>query len=333
MIDAVTTMLRNAAGQGLGRALVAAAALGMALPALAEYPERPVRIVVPWEPGGSADLFARLLSEHLARRTNQAFVIENRPGASGNIGSAQVARAPADGYTLLLGSMSTHVLQPAIGATAPFDPIDGFTPVARLGFITNTLAVRGDLPVATVPELIAYAKARPGGVSYASAGVGSFNHLSAALLEKRAGITLLHVPYKGGAKAALATASGETDLVFSSIGLTSPHLPSGRLRILAVAEAQRSALLPGTGTVAETLPDYRVSTWYGLFAPRGLPAEVGAALANWVVQLAADPDARTRLGQGGAEWDVISGDRFVAQLRGEAASWKAFATANGIAAQ
>jgi len=313
--------------------VAASAALLLAAPAQAAYPEKTVRIVVPWEPGGSADVFARQLADHLAKETNQSFVIEKKPGASGNIGSAQVARAPADGYTLLLGSMSTHIFQPAIGASAPFDPIDSFTPIARLGFITNTLAVRSALPVNSVKELIDYAKANPGKVSYASAGVGSFNHLSAALFEKRAGIELLHVPYKGGSKAALATASGETDMVFSSIGLTAPHTKSNRLRILAVAEARRSTLLPSAPTVADTLPGFQVSIWYGLFGPKGLPTEVTEALSRWAQKMSADPEARAKLAQGGAEFDIVTGNQFLTQMRSETASWKAFATQNGIKAQ
>jgi tripartite-type tricarboxylate transporter receptor subunit TctC len=200
--------------------LCGAAALTMSFANLASaadaWPTKPITLIVPWAAGGSTDILARTLSEQLTKSLGQPVIVDNRPGASGNIGSAMVARAKPDGYTLLIGSMSTHAMNPALMPNMPFKGVDDFTPLGLLAYVTNTMVVNASVPVHNVKELIAYAKANPGKVAYASAGPGSTNHLSAVLFEKMAGVQLLHVPYKGGAPAVVDTVAGQTQLLFSA---------------------------------------------------------------------------------------------------------------------
>ena len=251
---------------------LAAAALGLALTApglsRAAWPDdKPITLIVPWAAGGSTDILARVLSEGLTQSLKQSVIVENRSGASGNIGSTYVARAKPDGYTLLVGSMSTHTMNQALYANMPFDGVKDFTPIAELALVTNTMVTHPSVPANNVREFIDYLKANPDKVAYASAGQGSTNHLSAALFEKAAGVKMVHVPYRGGAPAVLDTVAGRTQVLFSAGTQTLPHVQSGKLKLLAVTEEQRSPLLPGTPTVAETLPGYELSVWYGAFGP------------------------------------------------------------------
>ncbi len=189
---------------------LAAGAVLRAVPARAAYPERAIKIIVPWAPGGSTDILARIVGEKLREQMGQPVVVENRPGASGNLGSDTVAKAPSDGYTLLFGSMSTHAMNEALFSSMPFRPVEDFTPIAMLAFVTNTMVINPAVPANNVREFIDYAKANPGKVAYASAGAGSTNHLCAALFAKMTGIEMVHVPYRGGAPAVLDTVAGQT---------------------------------------------------------------------------------------------------------------------------
>jgi tripartite-type tricarboxylate transporter receptor subunit TctC len=269
--------------------------------AQATWPEKPVTLIVPWAPGGSTDILARTLSEHLTRTFGQPFVVDNRPGASGNIGSNIVAKARPDGYTLLVGSMSTHAMNGALFTSMPFKPVEDFTPIALVAYVTNTMVVNAAVPASTVPEFIAYAKANPGKLAYASAGPGSTNHLSAAMFEKAAGIEMLHVPYKGGAPAVMDTVAGQTQVFFSAGTQTLPHVKSGKLKLLAVTEKERSSLLASTPTVAEALPGYELAVWYGMFGPAGLPRELTARInleVNRIMQL---PEVKEKMAGIGVE--------------------------------
>jgi len=257
--------------------------------AYAAYPDKTVSVVVPWAPGGSTDILARMLSESLTKTLGQTFIVENKPGASGNIGSNTVAKAKPDGYTLLVGSMSTHAMNGALFSKMPFHPVDDFTPIALIALVTNTMVTNAAVPAKTVPDLIAYAKANPGKLNYASAGVGSTNHISAAMFEKAAGITMNHVPYKGGAPAVLDTVSGQTQVLFSAGTQTLPHVKSGKLNLVAVTEDKRAELLPTTPTVAETLPGYEMVVWYGVFGPKNLPADITAKLNAEINKTLAQP--------------------------------------------
>jgi tripartite-type tricarboxylate transporter receptor subunit TctC len=217
-------------------ASLAGLAASLPLRAAAGYPNHPISLLVPWAPGGSTDILARIVAQHLHQSMGQPVVIENRTGASGNIGTSAVARAAPDGYTLLFNTMSVHTMNHALFATMPFDGVNDFSPITLLAYVTNTMVVHPSVPVNTVAEFIAYAKANPGKIAYASSGAGSTNHLCAALLEKMAGIEMLHVPYRGGAPAVADTVAGQTQLFFTAGTQSLPHVKAGKLKLLAVTE-------------------------------------------------------------------------------------------------
>lgn len=283
--------------------LLRTCALGLALaaPALtqAAWPEKPITLIVPWAAGGSTDILARVLSEGLTQSLGQPVIVENRSGASGNIGTTFVARAKPDGYTLLVGSMSTHTMNQALYSSMPFDGVKDFTPIAELALVTNTMVVNPSVPASNVKEFIAYLKANPGTVAYASAGQGSTNHLSAALFEKAAGVKMMHIPYRGGAPAVLDTVAGRTQVLFSAGTQTLPHVQNGKLKLLAVTEEARSPLLPEVPTVAETLPGYELSVWYGAFGPAGMPPELTARLNREINLILKRPEVIKKMGDMG----------------------------------
>ena len=293
-------------------------ALSAAAPAFAAWPERPVTLIVPWAPGGSTDILARLLAEHLTKSLGQAVIVDNKAGASGNIGSNLVARAKPDGYTFLVGSMSTHAMNQALYAQMPFRSVDDFAPISLLAYVTNTLVAHPSVPANNVKELIAYAKANPGKLNYASAGPGSTNHLSAALLEKATGVKLTHIPYKGGAPAVLDTVAGQTQLLFSAGTQTLPHVKSGKLKLLAVTESKRSPLLPNTPTVAETVPGYELAVWYGAFGPKDLPADIVKRMNGEINRIMSLPEVREKMAGIGVEVVQSTPEGFEKTLREDA---------------
>jgi tripartite-type tricarboxylate transporter receptor subunit TctC len=297
--------------------LAACAALAFALtaPAFAAWPDKPVTLIVPWAPGGSTDILARMLSEHLTKDLGQPFIVENKAGASGNIGSNMVAKAKPDGYTLLVGSMSTHAMNQSLYTTMPFNGVDDFTPISLLAYVTNTMVTNPSVPANNVKEFIAYCKAHPGQINYASAGPGSTNHLSAALFEKATGCKMTHVPYKGGAPAVLDTVAGQTQLLFSAGTQTLPHVKAGKLKLLAVTESKRSALLPNVPTVAETVPGYELAVWYGFFGPKDLPPEITKRLNTEINHIMALPDVREKMGAMGVEVVQSTPEGFAKTLR------------------
>jgi tripartite-type tricarboxylate transporter receptor subunit TctC len=297
--------------------LAACAALAFALtaPAFAAWPDKPVTLIVPWAPGGSTDILARMLSEHLTKDLGQPFIVENKAGASGNIGSNMVAKAKPDGYTLLVGSMSTHAMNQSLYTTMPFNGVDDFTPISLLAYVTNTMVTNPSVPANNVKEFIAYCKAHPGQINYASAGPGSTNHLSAALFEKATGCKMTHVPYKGGAPAVLDTVAGQTQLLFSAGTQTLPHVKAGKLKLLAVTESKRSALLPNVPTVAETVPGYELAVWYGFFGPKDLPADITKRLNTEINKIMAMPDVREKMGAMGVEVVQSTPESFAKTLR------------------
>lgn len=298
--------------------LALAAATVLPAAAHAAWPERPITLIVPWAAGGSTDILARLLSEHLSTSLGQSVVVENRSGASGNIGSNYVARAKPDGYTLLIGSMSTHTMNQALFKTMPFDGVKDFTPIAELALVTNTMVINPSVPVNSVAEFIAYAKARPGQIAYASAGAGSTNHLSAALFEKATGVSMTHVPYRGGAPAVLDTVADRTQLLFSAGTQTLPHVQSGKLKLLAVTESQRSRLLPQVPTVAETVPGYELAVWYGAFGPAGMPQDVVQRLSREINAILARPEVIKKMGDMGVEVRQSTPQGFAQTLQNDA---------------
>ncbi len=269
--------------------------------AQAAYPTRPISLVVPWAPGGTTDILARMLAEPLRQSLGQPLVVENKTGASGNTGSAVVARAAPDGYTLLFGVMTTHTANEALIANPPFRGIEDFTPLALLAFVLNTMVIHPSVPASNVREFIDYARANPGKINYASAGAGSHNHLCGALLERLAGIKMVHVPYRGGAPAVADTVAGNTQLLFSAGTQTLEHVHGGRLKLLGVTEPKRSRLLPDVPTLAETVPGYEMTVWYAAFGPAGMPGDLTARLNGEINRALKQPAIEKRLAEIGVE--------------------------------
>lgn len=290
-------------------------------PAQAAWPERTVTLIVPWAPGGSTDILARMLSDYLTRSLGQTVIVDNKAGASGNIGSNLVAKAKPDGYTLLVGSMSTHAMNQALFSSMPFEPVDDFTPISLVAFVTNTLVINPKIPVNSVAELIAYAKANPKKLNFASAGAGSTNHISAVLFELAAGIQMTHIPYKGGAPAVLDTVAGQTEVLFGAGTQTLPHVKSGKLKLLAVTESARSPQLPDTPTVAETLPGYELVVWYGAFGPKDLPKEITERLSIEINRIVALPEVRSKMSAIGVEVVTSTPAGFAKTLQQDAAKF------------
>jgi tripartite-type tricarboxylate transporter receptor subunit TctC len=290
-------------------------------PVQAAWPDRTVTLIVPWAPGGSTDILARMLSDYLTRTLGQTFIVENKAGASGNIGSNLVAKAKPDGYTLLVGSMSTHAMNQALFSSMPFEPVDDFTPISLVAFVTNTLVINPKIPVNNVAELIAYAKANPKKLNFASAGAGSTNHISAVLFELAAGIQMTHIPYKGGAPAVLDTVAGQTEVLFGAGTQTLPHVKSGKLKLLAVTESARSPQLSDTPTVAETLPGYELVVWYGAFGPKGLPKEITERLSTEINRIVALPEVRSKMSAIGVEVVASTPAGFAKTLQQDAAKF------------
>jgi len=290
-------------------------------PVQAAWPERTVTLIVPWAPGGSTDILARMLSDYLTRSLGQTFIVENKAGASGNIGSNLVAKAKPDGYTLLVGSMSTHAMNQALFSSMPFEPVDDFTPISLVAFVTNTLVINPKIAVNNVAELIAYAKANPKKLNFASAGAGSTNHISAVLFELAAGIQMTHIPYKGGAPAVLDTVAGQTEVLFGAGTRTLPHVKSGKLKLLAVTESARSPQLLDTPTVAETLPGYELVVWYGAFGPKDLPKEITERLSTEINRIVALPEVRSKMAAIGVEVVSSTPAGFAKTLQQDAAKF------------
>src|SRR4051794_9994985 len=285
------------------------------------YPAKPVSLIVPWAPGGSTDILARIVAQHLHQSMGHPIVIENRTGAAGNIGTSAVARAPADGYTLLFNTMSVHTMNHALFATMPFDGVKDFSPITLLAYVTNTMVVHPSVPANTVAEFIAYAKANPGKIAYASSGPGSTNHLCAAMLEKMAGIEMLHVPYRGGAPAVADTVAGQVQLFFTAGTQSLEHVKAGRLKLLAVTEEKRSTLLPDVPTVAETVPGCEMTVWYGAFGPAGMPQDVVARLNAEIGRALFLPEVKQRMADIAVEVASSTPDDLATRMRADSEKW------------
>ena len=311
-------------------ALASLAALAAA-PAFAQaYPSRPISLLVPWAAGGSTDILARIVAQHLHQSMGQPVIIENRTGASGNIGTLAAARAAPDGYTLLFNTMSVHTMNHALFANMPFDGVKDFSPITLLAYVTNTMVVHPSVPANTVAEFIAYAKANPGKIAYASSGPGSTNHLCAALFEKMAGIEMLHVPYRGGAPAVVDTVGGQCQLFFTAGTQSLEHVKAGKLKLLAVTEEKRSALLPDVPTVAEAVPGYEMTVWYGAFGPAGLPGEIVARLNSEIARALFLPEVKSRMADIAVEVASSTPDELAARMRADAEKWGGIIKSIGI---
>jgi tripartite-type tricarboxylate transporter receptor subunit TctC len=320
-----------------GRLVIAAAAIilaGGAAHAAESYPVKPVRVIVGFPPGGFVDFTARLVATPLGTALGQQFVVENRGGAGGIVGTEIVARAAPDGYTLTVGSAGTHAVNQSLYPKLPYNVLRDFQPVARLADAPSILAVHPSLPAHSVKELIALARSRPGQINYASAGSGTSTHLAAALFEHLARVKLVHVPFKGGGPAIVALIAGEVPVTFGTAASVSPHTKSGRLRGLAVTAGKRSAVLPELPTIAESgLPGYEMLNWLGLFAPAGTPRPIVDKLSSEAIRIVRLPDIIARFNAQGAEPSALATDEFAAFVKSEIEKWAKVVAATGMTAE
>ena len=285
-----------------------------------DYPAKTVRVIVPFAPGGSNDIVGRLLAAHLSERSGKQFVIDNRGGAGGLVGTEMVWKSPPDGYTLLVISVA-FPMNAAI-YKLPYDPMKAFTPVVLLGTGTNGLALHPALPVKNVKELIALAKSRPGQLQYSSAGIGTFQHLSSEMFKSMAGVNILHVPYKGGGPATIDLIAGQVQMSIGSLIVILPHQRSGKIRIIATGGAKRSATLPEVPTIAESgVPGYEANNWWGVMAPAGTPEAVVRKLNTESNAVMALPDTRKRLTAEGAESINVTSEQFAKHIAAEIVKW------------
>ena len=307
------TLMRATAGA----LLLLAAPLSMAQ----AWPARPIRLVVPFPPGGLIDNMARLVGSRLSQELGQPVVIDNKPGAGGNVGAAEVARAPADGYTLLMASPALTI-SPAIYKNLPYQPSQ-LAPVALLGRVPNVLLVNPASGIGKVQDLVSRAKAKPGQLNYASNGNGTSLHLSAELFKRRSETFITHVPYRGAAAAITALLSGEVDMMFDNLPSAIGQIQAGKLRALAVTTAQRSSALPDVPTLAEAgMEGFNVSAWFGVAAPAGLPAPVATRLADALQKVVQQPEVAAAMQRQGADPAFMDAASAAAALNADAAQWK-----------
>ena len=307
------TLMRATAGA----LLLLAAPLSMAQ----AWPARPVRLVVPFPPGGLIDNMARLVGNRLVQELGQPVVIDNKPGAGGNVGAAEVARAPADGYTLLMASPALTI-SPAVYKNLPYQPSQ-LAPVALLGRVPNVLLVNPASGIGKVQDLVGRAKAKPGQLNYASNGNGTSLHLSAELFKRRSETFITHVPYRGAAAAITALLSGEVDMMFDNLPSAIGQIQAGKLRALAVTTAQRSTALPDVPTLAEAgMEGFNVSAWFGVAAPAGLPAPVATRLADALQKVVQQPEVAAAMQRQGADPAFMDAASAAAALNADAAQWK-----------
>jgi tripartite-type tricarboxylate transporter receptor subunit TctC len=304
--------------RALARSLAPALALFVSLAASAQdYPARPITLLVPQTPGASSDLLARTLGERLQALWGQPVVIENKPGAGGNVGAGLVARAAPDGYTLMIGTDAMMTANQHLYKNMPFDPIKDFAPIAMAGSNIICLAVHADVPVKTVPELIAYAKANPGKLKYGTPGAASPHHLSGEMLALKAGIEIVHVPYRGGGPAANDLLGGHIPMAFLSLSAAVPQLPTGKIRIVALVDKSRYAAMPEVPTIGETVPGFEMSSWLGVFAPAGTPAPLVARLNDAITKTFNDPPVKQKLAGLGLVVTPMSPAEMAAMIKAE----------------
>jgi tripartite-type tricarboxylate transporter receptor subunit TctC len=297
--------------------------------AQAEYPSRPVRIVVGFAAGGGTDLTTRTMQPRMQAALGAPIIVDNRPGAGGNLATDLVIRAPADGYTLLMGTIGALAINPTLYQNLSFNPQADLTPVCMSGSILNVLVVPADRPWRSVADLIAAAKARPDTVTYGSSGVGGAGHLAGALLDQMAGISTVHVPYRGGGPLMTDLVGGKVDYAFSTAPTAIPQIEAGKLRAIGVPTLRRTAILPQVPAVAETLPGYEVANWYALLGPKGLPAPVVEKLNAAMRATLADADVVAHLARHGVEPLPSSPEELARFIREETTKWAPIIRATG----
>jgi len=317
--------------------LAAAAALPLFARAQGTWPTKPVRIVVPFAAGGTTDILARAIAPELQRAFGQPFVVDNKPGAGGNSGAAEVAKSPADGYTLLMGTVGTHAINPALYPKMPYDHVKDFAPITLVAGVPNVLVMNPasaqKYNVNTVVDLIRAAKANPGKLNVASSGNGTSIHLSAELFKSFTGTYMLHLPYRGSGPALIDLMGGNVDLMFDNLPSALPHIKSGKLKALAVTSGARSSALPDVPTVAEAggslLRNYEASSWFGLLAPAGTPADVVNRIQQETAKALSLPAIRERMQSQGAIPSGITPAEFAKLIAAETAKWAQVVKASG----
>jgi len=310
----------------LGFALLAAAAG----PALAQYPNKPVRIVVPYPPGGTTDILARLTAARLTESMGQPFVVENRPGASGGIGSQAVAKSAPDGYTLVMATISSHGIVSSI-SKLPYDPVKDFSPVTVIGSTPNVILVHPDLPAKNLAELLKLAREKPGKLNFGSTSPGGSPHMSAELLKMMAKVDMVHIPYKGAGPMLTDLIGGQIQIGFDNLPSSMGHIKSGKVRAVAVTTTKRWPGTPDVPTVAESgVPGYEVSGWFGLLAPAGTPKPVIDALYRAASAMLKQPDVQKQMLELGAEPGGNTPDAFGKQIAAEVEKWKKVVAVTGV---
>jgi len=320
-------MMRRCAPWGMGLVLVVVAFSAWAQ----AYPNHSIRLVVPFPAAGTTDILARLVAQRLTETMGQSVVVDNRPGAAGNIGSDVVAKAPADGYTLLMCTVSTHAINPNLYAKIPFDHIRDFAPVILVAAVPNVLVVNPSLPVYTVADLIKLAKSKPGTINFASSGSGTSIHLSGELFKTMAGVDMTHVPYKGSAPALTDLVGGQVQVMFDNLPSALPQIKAGKLRAVAVTSPKRAPALPDVPTIAESgLPGFEATSWFGVVAPAATPAAIVSKLNAEIDKWLRMPETKEQLLAQGAA-DAVGGtpEQFAAFIRGETDKWAKVVKASG----
>ena len=319
------TLAVNRLAAGCATMLIAAIATAQ------DYPAKAIRLIVPFGPGGTTDILARVVGERLGERFGQQVLIDNRPGAGGNFAAVMAARAAPDGYTLFLGSMGTQSVNVNIYSKLAFDPVRDFAPVSLIVNSANLLLVHPSIPAVTVKDLIQLAKVKPDRFSYSTSGSGSFNHLSAELFNLMAQTKMVHIPYKSGAQTLTAVVSGEADISFQTFPPVMPFLESRRLKALAVCTATRHPLFPQLPTASESgLPGFEISTWYGILAPAATPAAIVASLNEALAGVLKSPATNKRLLELGVDPVSNTPEQFAALIRADIAKWAKVAKAGNI---
>jgi tripartite-type tricarboxylate transporter receptor subunit TctC len=314
------------------RAIIGALAVlgALAAPAGAQsWPEKQVNFIVPFSAGGTTDLFGRLLTQHMQQKFGKPFIVENRAGAGGNLGAAAVAKAAPDGYTFLVGTVSTHAINPFLYSKLPYDTVKDFQPVSLIARLPNILVVHPGLPANNVAELIAHLKANPDKLSYGSSGAGTSIHLAAELFKIKTGTTMTHVPFRSSGDIMNNLTGGHINLAFDNITLAWPQVKAGRLRALAVSSTARSEIAPEVPTVAETIPGFDATSWHGVFAPAGTPKPIVDAMAAEMKRILELPDVKEKLFEIGAIASPMTPDEFVKFIDGERTKWAEVVKASG----
>jgi tripartite-type tricarboxylate transporter receptor subunit TctC len=328
-------MTENVAMRNARSLLITAAGLLLALTSFAaaqDYPNRPIRLIIPFPPGGSNDVVGRMIATQMSERLGKQVIVDNRAGAGGVVGTEIASKAPPDGYTLLVISLA-HAVNPWL-YKLPYDPIKDFTPVGILASGPNVLVVNPQLPVNSVKELLVLAKQKPGDLQYASAGIGSFQHLGGELFKLEAGVDILHIPFKGGGPAMIDVIGGHTKIMFSSLVQTTPHIKSGKLRALGTGGAKRSSVLPDVPTIAEAgVPSYLAVNWWGIVAPTGTPQAIVDRLGKALSEVQNSPEVNKQFTSEGAEIVRMTPAEFGGFMVKEMSKWEHVVKQGGIKAE